>query len=183
MKRFYSFFKQNSYQITRLWIMQVGVIIFSLIVSMTASAMDQKGMLFVASLFSTAFYLYLLWYAMTEAGSKDSVRIESGRVAYDRFYGLKVGAIAAIPSFLPGVLMLIGLLLGSFGNGLYLICYSIDSFLLPMYTGMLRSLFTALSLTTNLWAGTIAYLVLPWLGCLATWYGYAFGCKHPKKKR
>ncbi len=180
------FLKKNSYQVVRLLLNQVGIIIFSLIVTMTAAGMDeaqQPAMTLLASLFAVVFYLFLIFFAMREVGNRDSVRIEGGRLTYDPLYGLKVGLLAAVPNFFLAFLMLVGLLLGEAGEPLAAVAYILNYFIQSMYLGIIKALFTALSLLENSTAACIAYFITPLFAPLAALGGYIHGVRHPKRER
>lgn len=186
-----NFIKQNLHRILRVLVNQVGVMIFALIITLTAGAMaeeQQAAMTLVASIFSIVFYLFLVFYCMREEGSRDSVRIEGGRLAYDPIYGLKVGAIAILPNYIFVLLMLIGLLIGieTGGAGVWSIGYFVTSLIQSMYNGLLKSIFSAAAFTTSFTAATVAYAITPLFAPLAAFGGYIYGVKHPtadKKRR
>ena len=182
------FIKENLHRILRVFVMQIGVAIFALIVTLTTSAVagDQRGaMALVASIFSIGFYLFLVFYCMREEGSRDSARIEAGRLKYDGFYGAKVGAVAVLPNYVLILFMVIGMLIGleSGGVGIWAAGYYITTMLQSMYGTVLRSILTAMSLSTSVTAAAVAYAVTPVFSVIAAWYGYVFGVQHPTVDR
>ncbi len=178
-----SFFKQNSYHITRQLINQLGIIIFSLVIMFTVNVMPphlQSTMGVVASIFSIVFYLFLIFYAMRETGNKDSVRIESGRLAYDRTFGLKVGFAASLPNYIFAILMLFGLLLS---ENLFAVSLTLCNYvLLPMYSGVLTSILWAIPAASRPLIATVAFFIVPALAPIASFLGYTYGVKHPQKE-
>ncbi len=183
------FWKENSYWITKLMINQVGIIIFSAVMNLTAASMGEelKGpMTLVAGIFAVCFYMFLVFYAMREAGTKDSVRIEGGRIAYDPIYGLKVGAFASIINYIPVLLMWIGFIIFSVSSSgsLFGVGYLLSNLIFQnMFTGILKPLFTALSLTESYLAASLAFTVTPVFAMLASFLGYRFGISHPIRKK
>ncbi len=176
------FIKENSHRIFRVLINQIGMMIFSLVVTTTAISMGEgyrEPMTLVASIFAILFYLFLVFYCMREEGTRDSVKIEGGRLEYDRFHGLRIGLLAAVPNMLFVFLMALGLLLGEAGLGLYSTGYLITTLIQSMYSGLLKALFGWLSLTESLLAAVIAYAITPFIAPLAAWAGYAYGVHRP----
>ncbi len=179
----FSFYKKNSYHITRQLVNQFGLIIFSLAIMLTVSVMPddlQDSMAVVASVFSIAFYLFLIFYAMRDTGNKDSVRIETGRLAYDPLYGLKVGFAASVPNYVFALLMLFGLL---FSDTLFAVAITVSNYvLMPMYSGVLTSLLWAIPTASRSIVATVAFFIVPALAPLASYVGYIYGCRHPHKE-
>ncbi len=176
------FIKENSHRIFRVLINQVGMVIFSLVVTLTALSMGEgyrEPMALVASIFAILFYLFLVFYSMREEGTRDSVKIEGGRLSYDRFFGLKIGLLAAVPNLFFVFLMALGLIIGEAGLGLFSTGYLITTFVQSMYSGLLKMLFGWLSLTESLLAAVIAYAITPFFAPLAAWAGYANGVHRP----
>lgn len=192
-----SFLKRNMHCIMRVLVNQIGIFIFAVIMNMTVSVMDEKqqpAMMLVASLFSICFYLFLVFYAMREEGGADGIKIDAGRMTYDRLYGLKVGLCATAPNYVVIFLMLLGLLLGieyndagaisgGAGVGVWTAGYFITAMIQSMYSGVLKVIFGILSLSESLWAALIAYAVTPLFAPIASWLGYNYGRKHPAPMR
>lgn len=178
-----SFYRKNSYHISRQVINQLGLIIFSLVIMFTVSAMPddlEDSMAIVASVFSIAFYMFLIFYAMRETGNKDSVRIGTGRLAYDKLFGLKVGFAASVPNYLFALLMLFGLL---FSDTLFAIAITVSNYvLLPMYSGALTSFLRVIPELSRPAVATVAFFIVPALAPLASYIGYNYGCRHPYKE-
>lgn len=192
-----NFLKTNMSRIMRVLANQVGVMIFALIMSMTASSMAedlQDSMRLVASIFSICFYLFLVFVAMKEEGSRDSVPIEAGRRSFDPLHGLKIGFCATVPNYLFVLLMLIGLLIGveydaaanaltGSGVGVYSIGYFISAMIQSMYLGVYSSICAALSVVGEPWVQLLTFSITPLFAPLAAWLGYFYGVKHPSADR
>lgn len=179
-----SFYRKNSSHITHQVVNQFGLIIFSLAIMLTVNVMPadlQDSMAVVASVFSIAFYMFLIFYAMRENGNKDSVRIESGRLSYDKLYGLKVGFAASVPNYFFALLMLIGLL---FSGDLFAVAITVSNYvLMPMYSGALTSLLRLIPEASRAVVATVAFFIVPVLAPLASYIGYNYGCRHPHKEK
>lgn len=192
-----NFLKQNMHRIMRVLVNQVGIIIFALIMNMTASVMGDElkpAMTLVASIFSVCFYLFLVFYAMREEGGADGIKIDAGRITYDGTHGLKIGLCATAPNYVFVLLMLIGLLLGieyndagaiagGAGLGIWTAGYYITMMIQSMFSGILKAVFDLLALSESLWAALIAYAITPLLAPVASWLGYIYGRKNPVPAR
>ena len=112
------FFKENSYDIVRLYINQFGITIFALMLYFSASiVLDSKWTLtlyLLVSLFSIIFFFALLYFAAWEFGAKDRIRIDAGRMEYNKNKGLYLGIFAGVPNFVFSVLSIVG-------KGLYML--------------------------------------------------------------
>lgn len=187
------FIKEHLHRIVRILVNQLGVMIFALVTTLTATSMGdfyKSGMTLVASLGAIALYLFLVFYSMREEGTRDSVKIAGSRLAYDKCHGLWLGLLASIPNYVFVLLMALGLLVGveinaageivgGSGVGVWSIGYFITSMIQSMYVGVLKFLFGAFSLSQSLGAAVIAYAVTPLLAPLAAWGGYAYGVHRP----
>ena len=192
-----NFLKQNMHRIMRVLVNQVGIIIFALIMNMTAGVLNEEqrpAMTLVASIFSVGFYFFLVFYAMREEGSVDSVKIDAGRMDYDSTHGLKIGLCATAPNYVFVLLMLIGLLLGieyndagaiagGTGLGIWTAGYYITMMIQSMYSGILKAIFDLFALSENLWAALVAYAIMPLFAPIASWLGYIYGRKKPMPSR
>lgn len=186
------FFKENSYDIVRLYINQFGITIFALMLYFSASiVLDSKWTLtlyLLVSLFSIIFFFALLYFAAWEFGAKDRIRIDAGRMEYNKNKGLYLGIFAGVPNFVFSVLSIVG-------KGLYMlsgveffnVLFSIPNVLLrftsSMYLGLLKFLFEPLNATAPdfffLWQ-SFGFLVLTACAALVVHFGYRMGhgCCH-----
>ncbi|MBP3436616.1 MAG: hypothetical protein J6K61_01755 [Clostridia bacterium] len=104
------FLKANFHLISRLFVNQMGMTIFGLVLMLAASKINALHV--PLSVFSTLFYLYLIHTVMWEEGAKDAIRIEQGRKTKSLFYPWKLSFWASVPNFFIALLMLIGYLFG-----------------------------------------------------------------------
>lgn len=174
------FFKKYSYEITKLFIYQIGMTIFGLILGM-ASMMSRNGMqntftLFVG-LFSACFYLYLVYAVVWEMGAKDKIRVESGKKERDPWLGFKFMTCAQIPNILVVLVMWCGTIAyyanEGIGNMLFNIGQPIAIFTQGMYLGIIMQFFTKGFMILNSTLYTLA--IIPAL--VASTLGYYFGLK------
>ncbi len=187
------FFKQNSYDIIRLLINQIGITIFSLVLYTALGMVNlddgtKLGLNVTLSVFSMLFYFSLLYTVAWDWGAKDKIRIDAGRMSPDKFKGAKMAIFANLPNFI-----LTCICFTTFA--IYLIfdsatvAYSISSvfnifvrLLMSMYLGLLMGIFKPLSENLDMYyfAQAIGYFIVPWLAISATQLGYYFGTKEKK---
>ncbi len=110
------FFKEHSYDITKIFIYQIGMTVFGSSIAMAAQA--NPTVLLVTGIFSCFFFLYLVYSAMWEIGAKDHIRIEAGRLIPRPRLGLCIASAAGIPNYIFLLLTLIGFIFGSSATGL-----------------------------------------------------------------
>ena len=186
------FFKENSYDIVRLLINQIGITIFSMILytavgMVNLEASTKLGINIALSVFAILFYFALLYTVAWDWGAKDKIRIDSGRMEPIKFKGAKMAAIANIPNF-----VLTFICVATFA--VYLIadnevCYTISvilntiiRLLMSMYLGLLQGTFSALRSNTDMFyfAQAIGYFIIPVFGIAVTELGYFLGIKEKK---
>ena len=80
------FWNDNRQTVVRLILNQFGATVMGLLV--TAAAHSNDTLMLCASLFSTVFYLVLLYCVIWERGGKERIRIDGGRAAWKPLYGL-----------------------------------------------------------------------------------------------
>ena len=139
------FWNDNRQTIVRLILNQVGAAVMGLLITAAASSNDK--LMLGASVFSTIFYLVLLYCVIWERGGKERIRIDGGRAAWKPLYGLYMGLLANIPNFLLAVLVLIGKIFGTvdgpFGyewaGNLYAIANVITRLWNAMYLGLIQT--------------------------------------------
>ena len=191
------FFKDNAPLIGRLFVNQVGMTIFGLVLSMAAQS--KKTILFWISIFAVCFYLCLIYSVMWEEGAKDAIRIEQGRKRKDFLFPLKAAGFAAIPNFFAAFLMLFAFLFGygfaSFGwaQSFYAVMHIIVGLFQAMYVGIFSAILTPLAGNTVLYAGigvvlyAISSLPMILMAIFAYWMGFCnkrvFSFRVPGKKK
>ena len=156
-----SFWKKNSYQIVRLFVIQTGIAIFSMVLSFAvATAFRERGdtgpLLFV-SVFSVLFYLFILYSVAWEIGGQDRIKLDAVHANRNGGKGFLLVLFAEAPNFLFIILMLIGgvvNLAGAtvVGPRIFVAGYlPANYFLSTMYVGIIRPLLamTGLSMETS----------------------------------
>jgi hypothetical protein len=191
------FFKENLHLISRLFINQLGITMFSIVLMMASSKNSTVSLCF--SIFSTLFYLYLIYTVMWEVGAKDALRIEQGRMEKNPAFPWKASFFASIPNFFIALLMLVGFLFGyaftSFdaARTLYVVMRLVVGLFEGMYVGIFSSLVSLLPNTDLVYAasGTVFYALSPLLMMGVSALAYSLGIRNnyflipkqmPKKK-
>ena len=160
------FWKKHSYQIVRLFIIQVGIAIFGFVLSLAVMTAfrerDDRVALLMVSIFSVMFYLFLLYSVSWEIGGKDRLRLDAIHAEHNGGTGFLLALLAEVPNFLFDLLMLIGGIVvyaGATvgGSRTFGVGYLPSTFLNSMYVGIIRNLLTATGLSQD--ASPSYYLV------------------------
>ncbi|MBE6636916.1 MAG: hypothetical protein E7618_03820 [Ruminococcaceae bacterium] len=141
-----NFFKDNSYTIFKMFVNQLGMMFFGLVLSFATQSNDT--LFLVASAFSIVFYLFLLYTMTWEIGYGEKVRIEGKRLRYVPLKGLYMSIVANLPNLILGILTMIGYYGASTFNetlqpaspewavNLYGVAKILATFLQAMYSGI-----------------------------------------------
>ena len=187
------FLKQQSYNIVRLIVFQIGISIFSLVISFAMNmALSNREdalnpTLLGVSIFSICFYLVLIYTMLWEQGAKDKIRIESGRMAEDNKYGFKVALWAAIPNFVLAVLLGLGYLFCSIGplGGLAIEelagnLYTVTFFVSYFYESMLQGLILNFATDSTRYIIVLIYAIVPFIPILVSGLAYRLGLREKR---
>ena len=187
-------FKENSYDIVRLYVNQLGIMIFSMLLYTAVGSFENESLsgalsIFV-SIFSTCFYLVLIYYAMWEIGAKDKIRIDGGRMEPCGKKGLVMGLLANVPNLVLGLftVVLLALFMAVGNDGIYA-AFLIFNTILRFHASMLLGFITAI-VPTGLSSGAIDYVeflveailftALPLLSVAVTHLAYYLGSREKK---
>ena len=186
------FLKNNSYDIVRLFINQLGITIFSLVLYTALDVFDDKsvaaGVRVGLSVFATLFYFVLLYTAGWEYGAKDRLRVDGGKIVdgvkptHFELKGSVLSLAANLPNFVFTILAIIciSLYMNGGGEGLYsafALFNLIIRFIAAMYLGIIQGVFSFLPAGENIsWLmQTVGFAVMPLFSVAATQLGYSFG--------
>ena len=190
------FIKNNSYNIIRLILNQFGMMVFGLVLSFatagTGNSVSDKLLLLV-SVFATGFYMVLIYAMMWEQGARDIIRVESGRMKLDMYYGTKISLCANIPNLVLALLVFVGFLFGHLGNSqaasnLYGVSYTVSSFVQATYLGIIKAVFAPfdISATPTLLFRSLVYFFTVIPSVITSTVAYILGSKNfrifPNKK-
>ena len=114
------FFKDNSYDIVKMYLTQIAISVFAFIMYTSAGFIKANTSLsatfqIIISVFSILFYFVLLYTAAWDWGANDKIRADGGRCTLDKTRGLKMITIASIPNFILVIVPMIGFGLGVSG--------------------------------------------------------------------
>lgn len=184
--------KENSYDIVRLYVNQLGIMIFSMLLYTAVGSFENEKLSFALTIFVSAFsllfYMALVYYMMWEIGAKDKIRIDGGRMSPCRAKGLVMGIIANIPNFVLAALTLIFLIIYLLGGKNILSAFATSNLILrfhsSMYLGIITSIVPSSSGTSpdfiEYLIETILFLVLPIISIVTIHVSYYLGTKDKK---
>ena len=186
--------KENSYDIVRLYVNQLGIMIFSMLLYTAVGSFENaelsNALSIFVSVFSTCFYLVLIYYAVWELGAKDKIRIDGGRLEQNNGKGLVMCLFANVPNFLLGILtvILLALFMLTGNDGIYA-AFLIFNTVMRFHASMFLGFITAI-VPTGLSAGAIDYVeflieailftVLPIVSVAVTHLAYQLGLREKK---
>lgn len=191
------FFKDNSYDIVRLFVNQIGIAIFSMAlytavsIAVPADFEWSHTIEVLLSIAATLFYVVLIYIAVWEIGAKDVIRIESGKMVKGKCKGLALGALANLPNFvitgLAIVFMGTFLLTGApWCESIFAIFNLLFGFIESMYLGMIINIIPVVEdapkHVTDLayfWR-SVAYFVAPVISLATTTVAYALGVRNKR---
>lgn len=182
-----SILKRHSYDIVKLYIDQIGITVFSLILITALSAVSDSTVFKVAlSVFTTLFFSVILYTTAWDLGAKDKLSLDSGRGEYKPYKGIVLSVFANIPNFVLAGLAAVFLAISKTGSEA---CYSVGAVLLTIvkftmaiYLGIVES---AMSFASD-WGTSgeilkaVGYFAVPVIAVFVTQLGYIFGLKEKK---
>ena len=182
------FFKDNSYDIVRLYINQIGITIFSMVLYAAVGFLEDSDLKLelriVLSVFATIFYLALIYTASWEYGAKDKIKVDSGKLRKLPGKGAILSFLANLPNFLIAGLAVICMTVYMSGGAegfftAFGVFNLIIRFCSAMYIGIIQGVFSAVPDGNLLWLlESVGYLVLPLLSVAVTQLGYSFGSRN-----
>lgn len=140
-----NFLKGYSYDIFKMFVNQLGMTMFGLVLSMATHTNDT--LLIISSVFSIVFYLVLLYTMTWDIGYAEKIRIEGKRMKYHPEKGFILSLCANALNLLLGIIITIGYYSASAPNApesvvnIYGIASSIATLLEGMYGGVINCLF------------------------------------------
>ena len=167
------FMQKHSYSAVRLFVNQIAISIFGLVLAIACGKVENETLKVVASLGAIIFYLFLLYAAMWEVGSKDMLGVETGRTKSIPLTGLWVALLANSLNILLALVITICAFAPDGGSlhAVGALSRVIALFIEGMYTGLLSVDFNGLPLN-NYWVSYFV-IIIPSLtvSTLAYWFG------------
>jgi len=183
------FFKENSYDIVKLLINQIGIAIFSMTLYFSIALLDdaelKSTLNILVSVLSMMFYYALIYTASWEFGAKDKIRIDGGKMKKCPLKGLYMALFANIPNFLiVGVAVICKTIHYNGGpegfNFVFGILNAIFRFFMSMYLHLIDALLSFSDLDTTYLVQSIGYLVIPVIMIGITQLAYFLGTREWK---
>ena len=183
------FIKENSYDIVKFFIYQLGIAIFSLTLAIPLRAavedVETAGIVqLCVSILAVAFYFMLVYTVSWEHGATDRIRIDAGRATLDKFKGAKIALIACIPNMILSLIAIVSSLLYADGNvwtTVLVTVHLILGLIQSMYLGAVQfvSKLVGSGSVSDL-VKSVCYFVFPFIVVAAAHLGYTLGDKNFK---
>ena len=185
--------KENSYDIVRLVINQVGISIFALVLYTSLGFVGENseelafGLRAVFSVFSIVFYWALLYTSTWEMGAKDKIRIDGGKLEDVKSKGMILSIVANLPNIILAVFAIAFCGVYVFTeaeafNTAFLLVNLIMRLFAAMYIGVASFVCEPLISSYGYYYFTqsLIFLVLPLLTVAVCHIGYTFGKRNFK---
>ncbi len=185
------FLKENSYDIVRLYVNQLGITIFSMALYTAVGTHGSKmSIKLIMSILATLFYLSLIYNYVWEYGAKDRIRVDGGKASKQTFKGLFMGLIANVPNFILSGLSIIFVSVTLLGGpeifkALFAIVYMILRLHTAMYLGIIQGMtpnevIPDVANYPDCLLESILFFVLPFLSVAVSHLAYTLGYKEIK---
>ena len=185
--------KENSYDIVKLIINQIGIAIFSLVLYTSLGFVGENsaelafGLRTVFSVFSIVFYWALLYTATWEMGAKDKIRIDGGKLEDVKGKGAILALVANLPNIILAALAIVfcGLYVitgAEVFNTAFLIVNLVLRLFAAMYIGIASFACEPLIADYGPYymSQSLFFLILPILTVAVCHVGYSFGKRNFK---
>lgn len=162
-----AFFSRYGYTVFKLFLNQFAIALFGVALAISCSAAGRNTLLWVTSIFSVLFYLFLQYAVMWEVGAKDGISAAARHEKRKLWRGAVISLIANSPNLLFAVLTLFpeGGRVESAGRFLSLM-------LNGMYQGLLAQPFRGIQFNGFDWA----YFAIIVPAVLVSSVAYILGC-------
>ena len=100
------FVKENSYLMFKMFVNQLGMTIFAII--LTFATIQNDTLFLIVSIFSMLFYMVLLYFMTWDIGYEDKARIDAKRLQFVKLKGLYLSLFANIPNFILALMITVG---------------------------------------------------------------------------
>ncbi len=166
--------KKYSYSAVKLFVSQIAISVFGLVLAI-ACAKIGKTMQVVSSVGAVVFYLFLIYTAMWEVGSKDKFGIEYGKFEAKPLTGLWIGLLANCLNLLLALVITVCLVFADGGvlSSIGGLSSSIAIFIEGMYSGILTLKIGELPLNSF----AISYFIITIPAIVTSALAYYFGTK------
>ena len=133
------FFKNHSYDMVTMLLNQIAISMFGFTLVLAAMKIGNDALRNITSIFSTLFYLVLLYIKAWDIGFRDKVSVEQGKKANHPFRGALISLCANAINYVLALFVMLRALLPSVSviTSIGDICQAISVFINGMYTGLL----------------------------------------------
>ncbi len=115
---------------------QIAMSVFGIMMSFTAKVIGDTWLVAFGA-FALLFYYFILWTFLWEDGAKDGIKVSGGRMKKNSFLGLSYCSVAALPSALFALLLVIfNLTLDAASNAVGLMNIVVKVFTFGMYNAI-----------------------------------------------
>lgn len=176
-----NFFRDRSYDAVKQLVTQCAISMFGLALTLVCGMAESTLLRTACSVFSVAFYLFLIYTSVWDLGAKDSVSVEYGHREYQPLTGLWIALLANAINFL----LAIGILLGNVGADIAVfsdiggVTKLISLLIQGMYSGLLALDLGGANLNTYVWV----YFLTPLPAIITSASAYYFGLKNKRFTR
>ena len=181
------FFKENSYDIVKLFINQIGIAIFSMMLYVSVGLLEdaelKETLKILVSVFSILFYYALVYTAAWDFGAKDKIKFDSGKIKLSTLKGVILGLFANSLNFIVTGIALICKLIHFGGGGeafnvIFAILNAVFRFFMSMYLGVINAIFPInADIDLSYILQTLGFLAFPILVIGVTALGYYLGTR------
>lgn len=182
------FIKENSYDIVKFFIYQIGIAVFALCVAIPLNEAveeesSRKLVQLGVSILAILFYCILVYTVSWEQGATDRIRIDGGKIVGDPFKSAKLALLANIPNFVLSAFAIIAAVLFADGNawtGVLAVILAILGLVESMYLGTVEFIVYGLDNATNLYyiLKSVCFFAFPLIIVGAAQLGYFLGDKN-----
>ena len=180
------FIKENSYDIVKFFIYQIGIAVFSLTLAIPLeAAVDDKSsdlVQLLVSILAVAFYCILVYTVSWDHGATERIRIDAGKSSLDKFKGAKIAIVACLPNVILSLIAIVASLLyteGNAWNAVLGLLLAILGLIESMYLGAIQFISSFITNESNVFlVRSICYLIFPFIIVAASHMGYVFGDKN-----
>ena len=133
------FFSRYSYQSMHLFLNQIAIGLFGVVLALAAGMAENDGLKIGSSIFAVIFFLFLQFASAWRVGSEDRLSVDLGKRKKDLFVPIKMWVLANSVNFLLALFISLGLWFPSVGFCSFLggVASPIKLIIEGMYTGLL----------------------------------------------
>ena len=167
------FFKRYSYQSVHLFLNQVAIGLFGMVLALAAGMAESAPLKIATSVFAILFYLFLQFAAAWRVGSEDRVSVDLGKRKKDVWVPVKMWALASSLNFLFAILIALAMWFPNVEiiSGVGAVSRVVKFIIEGMYTGLLSLEVGGVALN-SLW---FVHFVTPLPALLVLVAAYLFG--------